>query len=95
MVHWPEVTFTYDETDKVLFSADAFGTFGAIHGSIFADAVDYADVYGTEGRRYYTNTTGKYGMQVLSALKRQRLFPSTSSVHFTGLSFARRRIRRM
>ena len=41
MVHWPEVTFTYDETDKVLFSADAFGTFGAIHGSIFADAVDY------------------------------------------------------
>ena len=75
MVHWPEVTFTYDETDKVLFSADAFGTFGAIHGSIFADAVDYADVYGVEGRRYYTNTTGKYGMQVLSALKKTEALP--------------------
>ena len=75
MVHWPEVTFTYDETEKVLFSADAFGTFGAIHGSIFADAVDYADVYGTEGRRYYTNTTGKYGMQVLSALKKTAALP--------------------
>ena len=75
MVHWPEVTFTYDETDKVLFSADAFGTFGAIHGSIFADAVDYADVYGVEGRRYYTNTTGKYGMQVLSVLKKTAALP--------------------
>lgn len=75
MVHWPEVTFTYDETDKVLFSADAFGTFGAIHGSIFADAVDYADAYGVEGRRYYTNTTGKYGMQVLSVLKKTAALP--------------------
>ena len=70
MVHWPEVTFTYDETEKVLFSADAFGTFGAIEGSIFADDVDYADVYGVEGRRYYTNTTGKYGMNVLMVLKK-------------------------
>ncbi len=70
MVHWPEVTFTYEETEKVLFSADAFGTFGAIEGSIFADDVDYADVYGTEGRRYYTNTTGKYGMNVLMALRK-------------------------
>ena len=76
MVHWPEVTFTYDETEKVLFSADAFGTFGAIHGSVFADAVDYADMYGVEGRRYYTNTTGKYGMQVLSALKKTEALPS-------------------
>ncbi len=70
-----EVTFTYDEADKVLFSADAFGTFGVIHGSIFADAVDYADVYGVEGRRYYTNTTGKYGMQVLSVLKKTAALP--------------------
>lgn len=70
MVHWPEVTFTYEETEKILFSADAFGTFGALNGSIFADAVSYADVYDTEGRRYYTNTTGKYGMQVLAALKK-------------------------
>lgn len=35
MVHWPEVTFTYEETEKILFSADAFGTFGVLHGSVF------------------------------------------------------------
>ena len=75
MVHWPEVTFTYEETEKVLFSADAFGTFGALQGSIFADDVDYKEEYEVEGRRYYTNTTGKYGMQVLSALKKVAPLP--------------------
>ena len=43
MVHWPEVTFTYDETEKVLFTADGFGTFGILNGSIFADDVDYKE----------------------------------------------------
>ncbi len=70
MVHWPEVTFTYEETEKVLFSADAFGTFGALNGSIFADDVDYKETYDIESRRYYTNTTGKYGANVLMALKK-------------------------
>ena len=41
MVHWPEVTFTYEETEKILFSADAFGTFGVLHGSVFSDDTDY------------------------------------------------------
>lgn len=45
MVHWPEVTFTYDETEKVLFTADGFGTFGILNGSIFADDVDYKEEY--------------------------------------------------
>lgn len=75
MVHWPEVTFTYEKTEQVLFSADAFGTFGALNGSIFADDVDYADVYGEDGRRYYTNTTGKYGRNVLMALKKVEHLP--------------------
>lgn len=70
MVHWPEVMVTYDQTDKVLFSADAFGTFGAINGAIFADEVDFAHDYMDEARRYYANIVGKYGAQVQSLLKK-------------------------
>ncbi len=70
MVHWPEVMVTYDETTGTLFSADAFGTFGALNGAIFADEVDFDNDYMNEARRYYCNIVGKYGNQVQSLLKK-------------------------
>ncbi len=70
MVHWPEVMMTYDITSKTLFSADAFGTFGALNGAIFADEVDFSADYMLEARRYYTNIVGKYGAQVQAVLKK-------------------------
>lgn len=70
MVHWPEVMVTYDSTDKILFSADAFGCFGALNGAIFADEVDFAKHYMDEARRYYTNIVGKYGQQVQALLNK-------------------------
>ena len=70
MVHWPEVMMTYDATDKILFSADAFGSFGALNGAIFADRVDFDTEYMEEARRYYTNIVGKYGNQVQAVLKK-------------------------
>ncbi|MEG1633711.1 MAG: flavin reductase, partial [Oscillospiraceae bacterium] len=70
MVHWPEVMMTYDLTDKILFSADAFGSFGALNGRIFADEVDFMHDYLDEARRYYTNIVGKYGAQVKAVLKK-------------------------
>lgn len=70
MVHWPEVMMTYEITEKVLYSADAFGTFGALNGAIFADQVDFERDYMDEARRYYTNIVGKYGTQVRAILKK-------------------------
>lgn len=70
MVHWPEAMVTYDSTDRILFSADAFGTFGAINGNIYADEVDFERDYLDEARRYYCNIVGKYGLQVQSVLKK-------------------------
>ena len=70
MVHWPEVMMTYDTTSKALFTADAFGTFGATNGALFADEVDFAHDYLDEARRYYTNIVGKYGTQVSAVLKK-------------------------
>ena len=70
MVHWPEVMMTYDLTDKILFSADAFGTFGALNGHLFNDEVDFFSDYLSEARRYYTNIVGKYGAQVQAVLKK-------------------------
>ena len=70
MVHWPEVIFTYDDYSKILFSADAFGTFGTVDGSIFADDHDFEEEYLDEARRYYSNIVGKYGMQVQCVLKK-------------------------
>ena len=68
MVHWPEVLMTYDSTDKVLFSADGFGKFGALDvcGETGADDDDWA----CEARRYYFGIVGKYGMQVQAVLKK-------------------------
>ena len=70
MVHWPEVMLTYDLTDHILFSADAFGTFGALNGAIFADEVDFMRDYLDEARRYYCNIVGKYGTQVQALLQK-------------------------
>ena len=74
MVHWPEVMMSYDDCDKVLFSADAFGTFGALNGNIFADEVNFATGWMDEARRYYSNIVGKYGVQVQMALKKAAAF---------------------
>ena len=70
MVHWPEVMVAYEQKEKILFSADAFGTFGALNGNIFNDQVDFEGYYLSEARRYYTNIVGKYGVQVQMALKK-------------------------
>ena len=68
MVHWPEVMVSYDMTSGVLFSADAFGSFGALNGALFADEVDFDRDCLDEARRYYCNIVGKYGAQVRSLL---------------------------
>lgn len=70
MVHWPEVMVTYDEPHKILFSADAFGTFGALAGNIFDDEIGIDSVWMNDARRYYTNIVGKYGAQVQLLLKK-------------------------
>ena len=70
MVHWPEVIVTYDEKDKILFSADAFGTFGALAGNIFDDEITFDTTWMNDARRYYTNIVGKYGVQVQALLKK-------------------------
>ena len=70
MVHWPEAMVTYDSTDKILFSADAFGTFGAINGNLYADEVDFEHRYIDEARRYFCNIVGKYGTSVQALLKK-------------------------
>lgn len=70
MVHWPEVMMTYDTADRTLFSADAFGTFGALSGNIFADEMDFERDFMSDARRYYANIVGKYGAQVKTALEK-------------------------
>lgn len=75
MVHWPEVMMTYDLTDNILFSADAFGTFGALNGNIFADEVNFDRDWIDDARRYYINIVGKYGVQVQNVLKKASGLP--------------------
>ena len=70
MVHWPEVMVTYDDKDKVLFSADGFGSFGVVDGSVFADEHDFEKEYLDDARRYYANIVGKFGTQVQNLLKK-------------------------
>ena len=70
MVHWPEVMVTYDMTDAILYSADAFGAFGAMNGNLFADEVNFKGEWLKEARRYYANIVGKYGTQVQALLKK-------------------------
>ncbi|MDR1380790.1 MAG: FprA family A-type flavoprotein [Tannerella sp.] len=69
MVHWPEVMFTYDETDGILFSADAFGTYGALDGGVVDTEINTAR-YWDEMVRYYSNIVGKYGNPVQKALQK-------------------------
>jgi flavorubredoxin len=70
MVHWPEVVVSFDTTNGVLFCADAFGSFRALDGKLFADEYDFDREWLDEARRYYTNIVGKYGPQVQSLLKK-------------------------
>ncbi|MBR1799788.1 MAG: FprA family A-type flavoprotein [Bacteroidales bacterium] len=70
MVHWPEVMMTFDATTGTLFSADAFGTFGALNGNLFADQFDFQHEQLAEARRYLVNIVGKYGVQVQNVLKK-------------------------
>ncbi len=95
MVHWPEVMVTYDQTDKTLFSADAFGTFGVLEGNVIG--TENHEAWPDEARRYYYNICGKYGQPVQALLKKvgvldiQRIFPLHGPVltenlaHYVGL----------
>ena len=69
MVHWPETMMTYDATEGILFSGDAFGCFGALNGGVIDDRID-TDRYWDEMRRYYSNIVGMYGTPVQNALKK-------------------------
>lgn len=69
MVHWPEVMVTYDATDKLLFSADAFGTYGTLDGGVIDEEMDVTH-YWDEMVRYYSNIVGKYGAPVQKALQK-------------------------
>lgn len=68
MIHWPEVMVSFDINDGVLFSADAFGTFGALDGKLFNDEVNFDRDWLDDARRYYTNIVGKYGPFVQALL---------------------------
>lgn len=70
MVHWPEAMVSFDLTNGVLFSADAFGSFGALDGKLFNDEVKFDREWLDDARRYYTNIVGKYGPHVQSLLKK-------------------------
>ena len=75
MVHWPEVMMAFDTATGTLFSADAFGTFGALGGSLFADEVNFERDWLDDARRYYANIVGKYGVQVQTVLKKAAGLP--------------------
>lgn len=70
MVHWPEVMMTLDFTNHILFSSDAYGTFGAHNGTYFADEMEYRRDHLDEARRYYSNIVGKFGVPVQSIMKK-------------------------
>ena len=75
MVHWPEVALSFDKTAGWLFSADAFGTFGALDGKLFADEVPFEEEWLPDARRYYANIVGKYGTPVQNTLKKAAKLP--------------------
>ena len=74
MVHWPEVMVTYEKTTGTLFSADAFGIFGAHDGNIFADTYDFETEWLPSARKYYTTIVGKYGKFTENLLKKVSSF---------------------
>lgn len=67
LVHWPEVMVTFEHRNQILFSSDAFGSFGALNGNIFSDEVEFNI---NEFRRYYTSIIGKFGLNVQALLKK-------------------------
>jgi flavorubredoxin len=69
MIHWPETMMTYTTSEEILFSGDAFGTFGALDGGLFDDELNFDD-YENEMRRYYSNIVGKYGKHVQKAIQK-------------------------
>ena len=75
MVHWPEVMMSFDDLSGILFSADAFGSFGALNGNLFADEVDFKNDWLPDARRYYCNIVGKYGPQVQAVLAKAGTVP--------------------
>ncbi|MGK0467755.1 FprA family A-type flavoprotein [Clostridium sp.] len=70
MVHWPEAMVTFDTTNGVLFSADAFGSFGSLDGKLFNDEMNFDRDFLDDARRYYTNIVGKYGPHVQNLLRK-------------------------
>lgn len=70
LVHWPEVMMCYELNSKTLFSADAFGSFRALDGNLFADETDYHQLFLPEFRRYYANVMGKFGANVQAVFKK-------------------------
>ena len=80
MVHWPEVMVTYDKSTGILFSADAFGAFGALNGALFADEMKIDDEWFAEARRYYGNICGKYGIQVQNLLNKAKALDNLSMI---------------
>ena len=75
MVHWPETMVTWCAGDRTLFSGDAFGTFGALDGNLFADEINFVSEKLPEARRYYANIVGKYGAPVQALLKKAAALP--------------------
>ncbi len=75
MVHWPEVMMTYEVTGQILFSADAFGAFGALSGNLFADEMEIENLFLDEARRYYANIVGRFGAQVQAVLNKLKCVP--------------------
>ena len=75
MVHWPEVMVSFDTSNGFLFSADAFGTFGALSGNLYADELEFDREWLDDARRYYINIVGKYGVQVMNTLKKAAALP--------------------
>jgi len=69
-VHWPETMMSYEMNNKVLFSGDAFGSFGTLDGGIFDDEIEFEEYYEEDMRRYYSNIVGKYSNMVQKAFKK-------------------------
>ena len=94
LVHWPEVMMSLDEKDGLLFTADAFGTFGALNGHLFDDEIDLEKDWLAEARNYYSNIVGKYGPQVQNAFRKlpiektKMILPLHGPVFRTNLKYA-------
>lgn len=87
MVHWPEVLVSYDAHSKTLFSADAFGSFGASEGKILTSSLKNIEVWTDEARRYYTNIVGRFGVNVMRLLKKAEALNIEKICPLHGLVF--------